>query len=246
MGKATKPKANRETKKVRARRDLNKARKVLADLEATAKAAADRRGVPPAAMRIALERARADVEAKELADKWGHKRGTPETYAKIDAVPPERRQSPLGLMYERGELSEDQNRAYREIGMVSEAIKRGVDVRSASIEARVDCSRGDRDSLVESLGRIRLEVAFTAWRDALPMPRQMILDVIETDRTLAAAGRCYRKDFRTVRKRVVAALDLWTRQKKTAWAMISAEDVAAVYANIGCGALVAPRPRAAA
>ena len=235
MGKATatKGKVDREAPLVRAKRELSRLVKELGD--GSNRVAAVRLG-------FAIADAKRKVFAIQRIEAGRGIRGTLESH---EQNPPERRQSPLARMYDRGEISDDQFQAYREIERISEVIKRGVDVRSASIEARVDNGRGDRDVLVESLALIRLERAFTVWRDKLPMPRQMILDVIETNRALAATARVYRKDEKTIRKWVKRALDSWADDKAAAWKNIDAEDVRDIYARLGCGDLLPPKAKTA-
>ena len=246
MGKATKPKVNRETKEVRARRELNKARKELAELLETAKKAANpRTGIVPVALRLAIQRLEIEVEVKSLRDQFGHRQGTVETHAQLNALTVERRTPPLDLMHQRGQLTDDQYRAYVEIEGVSTSIKRGVEIGCCSIEARVDNGGGNRDMLVESIGRIRLEAAFTEWRDTLPTPRQMILDVIATGCPMNATARRYNKSLPTIRKRVLAALDSWAKYRSDKRRSITEETVGAIYTNLQCGELRDPQPKAA-
>jgi hypothetical protein len=236
MGKAIAPTEKRTDRLLRARR-------ALAKVEKEAKAATPAGGRMDASWQIAIEQAKRELFNRELHDKYGHKRGTPETYAKIEALPANRRQSPIDRMYEDGQVTIEQQNAAHEIESVAEAIERGVSVRGASLEARVDNAGAGRDMLIESLGRVRLEVAYTAWRNHLPMPRRMILDMILSNRSLVATARVYGVPWRQARQRLLDALDLWLSLKAATWKAIDAEDVAAIYSKLGCGILLPPKPK---
>lgn len=222
---------------------LNSARKRADELKGQASGYIDAdRPVPPP-LRLEIERAEAVLHAAELEHRYGHKQGTPETYAKIDEIGPTRIQTPLSRMYERGELSDDQWRASTEIAAVAEMIELDVCVRGASLEARVDNAGASRDHLIESLGRVRLERTYTRWRNQLPMPRRMYLDMILSNRSLVATARVYGQPWRKARQRMLTALNAWDSIKEVVWKDTDAEDVAAIYAKLGCGAILPPKPR---
>jgi hypothetical protein len=126
--------------------------------------------------------------------RWQHKNeGTPETHEKANALPERRRQSPLHRMERLGKISSDERAAAEEIAGVAERIRRAGSIRSVSLETRVDFANSGRDQLVESLKRIRLEIAYRAWCDAIPQPRAMVLDMVLSDQSfvqLARAPHC--------------------------------------------------------
>lgn len=237
MGKAT----ARKTKAAKAEAPLVRAQRELRNLTKEAQGTQD--AVRAIKFRTAIEAAKKEVFLLERKEAARGVRGTLETQEQLAAIPADRRQPALARLYERGDLSEDQFRAYQEIESIVEAIQRAVDVRCASIEARVDCARGDRDMLVEGLARIRLEVTYSAWRNTLPIPRRAIIDLIETNRSMAATARVYKLDPRTLEKRVKQALDRWTEIKAETWRTVSKDDVRDIYSKIGCGELLPPKPR---
>lgn len=220
-----------------ARRAVKQARK---ELDGTAEA------MPPGrkAKLVALVRA-AEKQAKidRLNDKWRPWEGTPETNERIDRLPSRRRQSSIDRMHTLGKITADELAAAHEIASVVEMIERSVSVRCASLEARVDFAGSGRDALIESLGRVRMEVAYRAWREAIPVPRRMIIDMVLSDRSYVALSRHYKLNWRTARKRLVSALRLWQDCKEAARDNVRREDMGLVYARLGEGQLLPPKPR---
>ena len=238
MAKATRPAAARKKEG-----PLHAARRAL---EAVRNAAANDtpEGQPTSVKwRVAIADAMREVAKQELLDRYGHRRGTPETLAKHEAIPARQREGALARMAMLGKVTIDELAAAQEIIDIAEMIERGVSVRSASLEARVDGSGSGRDVLVEGLGRIRAEVAYTAWRQHIPMPRAMILDMIVRDKPYVAAARAYNLNYRTARKRLISSLRLWMELKDAAYRDVTDDAVQAVYARLGEGALAHPLPK---
>ena len=195
---------------------------------------------PSVPLRLAFVRAEADLARQRLLDKFGHRKGTPETYQRIEDIPENSRQSPIDRMYESGQITIEQQNAATEISIVAEAIERDVNVRGASLEARVDNSGAGRDVLVETLGRVRLELTYSYWRQHLPMPRRMILDMVLTNRPLVATARAYGVPWRKARKWLIAALDRWIDFKERIWTRVDVEEVERAYRMLGAGILLPP------
>ena len=183
---------------------------------------------------------RREIERERLTKRWSHKNeGTPETHERASKV----RQSPIHRMHALGKITNDQLLAAQEIAGVVEMIERGVSVKSASLEARVDCSNSARDGLIESLGRIRLEVTYRAWRQAIPMPRRMIIDILTSTASYVRIAAKHGLAWRTARRRLVTALDMWLDYRELVRDTIDERDVAARYARLGEGVLLPPRAR---
>lgn len=197
-----------------------------------------------------IEKAISDAKRAALAKRWSHKNeGTPETHERFNAQPDRVRRvagSPLHRMEALGTITSDERAAAEEIASIVEMIERSVSIRSASLEARVDNSGSARDALIESLGRIRLEVAYRAWRQAIPQPRRMILDMILTNVPYVRLAKSYRMHWRTARKRLITALRMWPEFRMLARHSVDEADVQEVYARLGDGVLLAPRPKAEA
>ena len=198
------------------------------------------RGSAEERLAAALAR-REESEARHEAmiARWRHKNdGTPETHEKANALPERRRQSPLHRMERLGKISTDERVAAEEIAGVVERIGRSGAIRSVSLEARIDYANSARDQLVESLGRVRMEVAYRAWRQAIPGPKAMVLDMILTNQSFVRLARKHGMQWRTARKRLITALRLWSEMAAAARRDVDREDVEAAYARLGAGELL--------
>lgn len=121
-----------------------------------------------------------------------------------------RRPNALLRAHARGDIDDDQLAYAEEIAAVAERIKRDVDVATASLESRVDVSRYNDGSIFEGLRRVRYEWAYTRWREALPAPKGLILDMITGDPLpYSSAARIHGIGHRLAKKRLASALDLW-------------------------------------
>ena len=146
--------------------------------------------------------------------------------------------SPFMAMYNAGTIDKDQYAASLEIAQIAELIQSSVSVRGASLEARVDCSAGNRDLLVESLSVVRQQIAYGMWRDGLPMPRRMFLDMIVDQRPLVDTARRYKTNWRTARRKLIQQLDRWLNIVDNVVRRIDADDVRAAHRRVGGGVLV--------
>ena len=144
----------------------------------------------------------------------------------------------LDRMFEDGQLTAEQYQAAGEIQLMCETIQRQVGIRGASLKARVDNEGANRDALIESLGRVRLEVLYSRWRDQLPVPKQMYLDIIVTGHPLKGTSRSHGQPWRKVRKRMIDALDRWNALRERVWSSIERQEVESIYWRLGCGTLV--------
>jgi hypothetical protein len=143
-----------------------------------------------------------------------------------------RQVSSLVRMHNAGQLDNAQFEAAMKIANIAGRIEADVSVRCASLEARVDNSSGNRDVLVEQIGRVRDEAAYTRWRQAIPMPKRMILDMVMADQPLANTARKFNMGWPAARKRFISALDLWCKLRDDAGKDIDERDVSAAHARI--------------
>jgi hypothetical protein len=180
---------------------------------------------------------------EQFAEPWSGLGGTPETYAQIETVPSHRRQEPLSRMAKLGTISPDELAAAHEISSIVEMIERTVGMGSASLEARVDYQSSARDALIESLGRIRAEVAYRAWRESIPVPRRMILDMLLTNVPYVRLASNYGLHWRTARKRLISALRMWPSFKIAARHECGKSEVLDLYLKLGEGTLLPPKPK---
>ncbi len=154
----------------------------------------------------------------------------------IARAPRNRQVSSLALLHDKGQLTSEQYSAALQIARVAETIERSVSVRCASLEARVDNSGSAHDPLLESLTVARLQVAYRRWRERLPMPRRMIVDMVIADRSLVATARVYGVPWRKARARLVDALDQWGETCARVWKEVGRDELYASYRRIGVAA----------
>ena len=196
-----------------------------------------------AKIREAIAQTEKHMRINRLKVKWAPWEGTPETNEAIARVPSHRRQSALARMAALGKITADDLAAAHEIAGVVEMIERGAAVCGASMEARVDYAGSGRDALIESLGRIRTEVAYRLWRDRIPMPKAMILDMIVRDSSYVRTAPRYGLHWQTARRRLINALGMWSSCKIDARHAVGNEQVIEIYQRLGEGVLLPPKPR---
>lgn len=148
-----------------------------------------------------------------------------------------REQSPFGQLYDRGQITKEQYEAAVDIACAVERVQRSVSVRGASLEARVDCSGSASGLLVERLSVAKLEITYSLWRRRLPMPRQMIIDMIILPGSLFAKCRIYRMGWPKARKRLLDALDRWIELREKVAREVDEEDLRAAHLRLGEGAI---------
>lgn len=192
--------------------------------------------LPTSADRAAAIRLRTDREQRrlrkdraEMLKRWSHKReGTPETHEA------HRRQRPgaIARLHASGFLNDDELAWSQEIVAAAEQIMADAQVRTASLETRVDTSRHG-DAFYEALGAVRREMAYGRWRSALlPKVAAMVLDVIVRDVGIARAAGAHGMHVRKARALMVEALHLWAKIHAAVRRDVSAADLAASHAGL--------------
>lgn len=147
-----------------------------------------------------------------------------ETGTKAEA-PVRQDKSSLRKMNDSGALSDEQYYSALAIAGVAELIERAVSVKGASLEARVDCSGSAYCPVVESLHAVRMERAYTEWRNRLPMPRRLFVDMVSSDQTLYATARSYGMGWPKAQRLLRLALDRWPEIYRRAMNAIDQDDV---------------------
>lgn len=143
--------------------------------------------------------------ALKVRESWSHKQGTPETHERAARS----QQGSLARLYRSGAIDGQQLDSAAAIAAIAERIAADVNVRTASLETRVDRTRTGDDHFFESLGRVRAEIAYTRWRAQAPGPIAALLELIVEDRGIAAVAQRHRIHHRKLRRLLLAALDLW-------------------------------------
>lgn len=144
------------------------------------------------------------------------------------------RPSSLAAMRDKGTLSEQQLSSAQQIAAVVERLRRSVEARCASMEARVDCSRSADGQIIESLHDVRLERAYSEWRQSLPMPRAMIIEMVTRDHRLSAIGRRYGHGWPKAARLLRDALDAWPDIFGCICRQIDRQDVISAGARLTC------------
>jgi len=145
--------------------------------------------------------------------------------------------SPLLDLRNRGVISDEQYAAACEIATVVERMEATVGIRSASLEARVDNSGAARDLLIETLSQVRREVAYSLWRQWLPYPKRMVIDMVVLQRPTFATARRYKMGLPKAKARLIRALDNWDDAKERVRKMLDEQDVLAAHQRAGGGIL---------
>lgn len=143
-----------------------------------------------------------------------------------------KRQSSIARMHAKGSITAEQYQAALDIARVAEMIGGDVGFRGASIEERVSGSGRADLATDRNLRIIRLERLYTEWRERLPMPRRLYIDLVLSDQGAAELARSYRHDWPTARKRLIRSLDVWVGLKDRIWNTIDDAAVAAAEQRI--------------
>jgi len=175
-----------------------------------------------------------ETELRELIAKreaeWGHKaNGTAATHAD-HADRSKRREGAIARLYDSKKLN-DHHVAYAEmIKCAAERVRDSVAVRTASLETRIDVSRRGGE-FFEALGAVRMERAFTMWRQSLPRPA-LVLDIIVEDLGLAAAARRHCVHHKRAGELLVAALNAWPGFSAEARRHVDEDGLARAHARL--------------
>lgn len=168
---------------------------------------------------------KANIAAKR---DFKHKlNGTPETHAKAAIV----QQGAMARLYQSGAIDAQQLDASVAIATMAERIGAEVRIRTVSLETRVDGGGRHDGTFFERLGAVRAEIAYSAWRKALPQPAPVLAMIVD-DIGIAETARFYRMGKPRARALLIEALDLWVTMLEDAYREISAADLAAWHAGI--------------
>lgn len=177
-------------------------------------------------VRAAEEAAFRDEQGK-LQDRYGHRRGTPETLARVAGM----QQGSLARLFEGGHLSIDQLAWGAEIRMIAERIGRDVAIGTVSLETRVDCGANRGARAIESLGRVRSEVAYSGWRAALTRPAPVLAMIVD-DLAVRPVAVHFRMRDAGARDLLIDALDAWPDWCADARDRVDEEDLARMAARL--------------
>lgn len=196
---------------------------VLADRRRGINAAYAARHPAKAAEERALRKAQ-----HALQRDYGHKRhGTPETHAHAAR----QGQGALHQLYVRGVIDQFELADADLIAAIADRIGAELQIRTVSLETRVDRSPRAGGAFYEALGWVRAEMAYSRWRAALPEP-QPVLAIIVGDMSISAAAARHRITARKARRLLMEALMLWPGYHADAVRAVDAGDLAAMHAGL--------------
>lgn len=172
-----------------------------------------------------VERKRLQAEAMAAmspAAKWAGKQGTPETLEHANTT----HQGALAQLHANGVIDNEQLEWTAEISNVHRSIESDVRVSVASLEARVDQSRNNGAMAGESIRRIRLHLAYGYWRDMLPHPKQLVLDMIVGDAVgYTVAAKRYHVHNRKAKRLLIDAINRWPECVDRSYRRYSDDDI---------------------
>lgn len=180
----------------------------------------ERKAARAAALRIHQAAVEADRE-------WTGREATPETLRAVAT----RREGSLARLYRSGDITADQLAAAEMIAAAHRIVVGDVAVAIASIEARVDRSPRGSGCFYEALGAVRVEVAYTRWRAALPAAA-VVLDMVVGGIGFTVAARRHKMADRRAKRLLVEALDLWPHFHADARRDVDPATLAAAHAGI--------------
>jgi len=121
---------------------------------------------------------------------------------------------PIHFLVKQGHLSTDHERAAQSITLAHRQIVAGIGIKTASMEGRVDMSRGGQQE-DEAQRTIDLQKTYSLWWDAVnklrngPKKREVCLDIINMGKNLAEINRLYHIDHRTLKGWLKEVLNLF-------------------------------------
>ncbi|QQV76516.1 hypothetical protein H5J25_13785 [Sphingomonas aliaeris] len=154
--------------------------------------------------------------AQSLSVKWAHKQGTPETLEHASNT----HEGALAQLCANGTINAEQLEWTAQIANVHRSIASDVVVKVASFEARVDQSTRGGD-VGERIHRVRMHHAYGIWREMLPAPKTLVLDMIVGDAigyTVAAVR--HRVHNRKAKRLLLEAIARWPMSVAAAFSAI--------------------------
>lgn len=134
-------------------------------------------------------------------------------------------QSPWLRMVEAGQIAPEIFAAAQSIAYVHERITRAGGLKSGSLQARVDQCKSSGELILERLSDVHDEMAYSAWRNGLPMPRAMFLEMVLSDRPLSTTAKNYRMGWRRARKLLILQLEKYLEIREKIGRAIKPEDL---------------------
>lgn len=147
------------------------------------------------------------VANDRIAKRWDHKaNGTAQTHEHFSRVS----EGAIARLHATGAIDGEQLAAAIEIRAAAEAVRRGVTVRTASLETRIDRGGAREAVFHEAIGAVWAEMAYSRWRSEVASAAAMI-DLIVEDAGVTIVAKRHRMGVKRARKLLIDALNLWWR-----------------------------------
>ena len=118
---------------------------------------------------------------------------------------------PIKFLVDHNHINTDHERAARNISIANLQIVGGVDIKTASLEGRVDGSRGN-NQVEEAQRTIDLHKAYSLWWEKTTAKKRSItLDIVNHGVNLAGIKRKHGVDHRTSKKWLKECLNLFMK-----------------------------------
>lgn len=176
-------------------------------------------------------------EAMQLRERWSHKAvGTPETWDRDG-----KHSDALVQMEKNGTITKDEREWAAQIANVHRSIESEVAVKVASLEARVDSSSRP-PAVAERIHRVRMHRAYTIWRAMLPVPRDLVLDMIVGDAVgYTVAAKRFGVHNRKAKRLLIEAIQRWPLSVAHAFSIVDEAAVNAMNDARDPGLMLLPR-----
>jgi hypothetical protein len=165
-------------------------------------------------------------EAMRRREEFARGQGTPETNANLETY----HSDSLMQLERNGTINREQKEYAEAIANVYRSIESDVALKIASFEARVDNGgRAGAALIAERITRVRLHLAYTIWREQLPVPKQAVLDMIVGDAVgYTVVARRYGMHARKSKRWLIEAIDRWPSCVDRAYDVVDREVYGAV------------------
>jgi len=163
-------------------------------------------------------------EAVAMEERWSHKaNGTAQTHERAG-----RHTDSLDQLERNGTIAKEEREWAAQIANVHRSIESDVAVKIASIETRVD-NGGSRPLVAERIHRVRMHAAYGFWRQMIPVPRGLVLDMIVGDAIgISVAAKLYHVHKRKAKRLLIEAIKRWPLCVAHAFSIVDQETVDAM------------------
>lgn len=176
-----------------------------------------------------------DIErAMQVRERWSGKQANPETLEHAANT----HDGALAQLHANGTIDSEQLEWTAQISNVHRSIEADVAVKVASFEARVDQS--SRSGAVgERIHRVRMHHAYGIWREMIPAPKALVLDMIVGDAIgYTVAATRHRVHKRKSKRLLLEAIQRWPMCVAAAFSVVDQSAVDAMNDAVDPGRVI--------